>query len=71
MRLSRCWAGVPAPRRGGVSPATPPVTKRRGEDILDLSHPIKNRRTLALGAVIAAEFLCGKRGVFGMDDLLQ
>ena len=23
------------------------------------------------GAVVAAEFLCGKRGVYGMDDLLK
>jgi len=28
-------------------------------------------RTLALGAVIAAEFLNGKRGVYTMDDLLK
>jgi len=25
---------------------------------------------LAMGAVLAAEFLCGKKGVYGMDDLL-
>lgn len=47
------------------------VTYESEDDILELSHTIKNRRTLALGAVIAAEFLCGKRGVFGMEDLLQ
>ena len=34
-------------------------------------HTIKNRRTLALGAVVAAEFLCGKKGVYTMDDLLK
>ena len=27
--------------------------------------------TLALGAVVAAEFLCGKQGVYSMDDLLR
>ena len=31
----------------------------------------QNRRTLALGAVVAAEFLCGKKGVYTMDDLLK
>jgi len=36
-----------------------------------LRHEILNRRTLALGAVIAAEFLNGKRGVYTMDDLLK
>lgn len=41
------------------------------DEELILRHTIKNRRTLALGAVIAAEFLCGKQGVYSMDDLLQ
>ena len=58
-------------RREGTVPGIHTVTYESEDDILELSHTIKNRRTLALGAVIAAEFLCGKRGVFGMDDLLQ
>ena len=53
------------------------------EDLADMGEQVKvciadtgliasaPRRTLAAGAVTAAEFLCGKRGVFGMDDLLQ
>ena len=57
--------------REGTVPGIHTVTYESEDDILELSHTIKNRRTLALGAVIAAEFLCGKRGVFGMDDLLQ
>ena len=40
------------------------------DDLLTLSHTIKNRRTLAQGAVIAAEFLCGRKGVYTMDDLI-
>ena len=40
-------------------------------DVLEIRHTIKNRRTLALGAVVAAEFLCGKQGVYSMDDLLR
>ena len=40
------------------------------DDLLTLSHTIKNRRTLAMGAVIAAEFLCGRKGVYTMDDLI-
>ena len=58
-------------RREGMVPGIHTVTYESEDDILELSHTIKNRRTLALGAVIAAEFLCGKRGIFGMDDLLQ
>ena len=60
-----------ASRREGTVPGIHTETYESEDDILELSHTIKNRRTLALGAVIAAEFLCGKRGVFGMDDLLQ
>lgn len=47
------------------------VTYESEDDRLEIRHTIKNRRTLAAGAVAAAEFLCGKTGVFGMDDLLQ
>ncbi len=46
------------------------VTYESEDDVLELKHTIKNRRTLALGAVVAAEFLCGKQGVYSMDDLL-
>lgn len=47
------------------------VTYESEDDILELKHTIKNRRTLALGAVVAAEFLCGKSGYYTMDDLLK
>ena len=48
--------------------SSPPCAK---DDRIELKHTIKNRRTLALGAVVAAEFLCGKKGVYTMDDLLK
>ena len=41
------------------------------DDCLELRHETKNRRSLALGAVVAAEFLAGKRGIYTMDDLLK
>jgi len=47
------------------------VSYESADDVLELRHTIKNRRTLALGAVAAAEFLCGKKGVFGMEDLMK
>ena len=40
-------------------------------DIIELSHNAKNRKGFALGAVIAAEFLRHKTGVFGMNHLLN
>ncbi len=41
------------------------------EDIIEVRHTIKNRAALALGAVIASEFLAGKQGIYSMDDLLD
>ncbi len=57
--------------RKGAVPGIHTVTYESEDDVLEIRHTIKNRRTLALGAVVAAEFLCGKQGVFGMDDLLK
>lgn len=57
--------------REGMVPGIHTVTYESEDDILELKHTIKNRRTLAMGAVIAAEFFCGKQGVYSMDDLLK
>ena len=57
--------------REGAVPGIHTVSYESEDDILELRHTIKNRRTLAQGAVVAAEFLCGKQGVYGMDDLLK
>ena len=40
-------------------------------DEITLSHNAKSRMGFAKGAVIAAEWLAGKKGVFGMNDLLN
>jgi len=55
--------------RVGMTPGDHSVTYTSEDDMLEIRHSIKNRRTLAQGAVIAAEFLCGKQGVFTMEDL--
>ena len=55
--------------RIGMNPGEHTVTYTSEDDVLEIRHSIKNRRTLAQGAVIAAEFLCGKQGVFTMEDL--
>lgn len=39
-------------------------------DSIELIHNAKNRRGFALGALIAAEWLKGKKGVFTMKDVL-
>jgi len=77
-RVAGCLTGCPAadPResrsvREGAVPGIHTVTYESEDDVLEIRHTIKNRRTLALGAVVAAEFLCGKQGVYSMDDLLR
>ncbi len=40
-------------------------------DSIEITHDSKNRKGLALGAVLAAEFIAGKIGVFSMDDMLK
>ena len=47
------------------------VTYESDIDILQIHHSAKGRRGFAFGAVLAAEFLSGKKGVFGMHDLLK
>ena len=55
--------------RVGMNPGEHSVTYTSEDDVLEIRHSIKNRRTLAEGAVVAAEFLCGKRGIYTMEDL--
>ncbi len=57
--------------REGEIPGIHTIGYESEDDRIELRHTIKNRRTLALGAVIAAEFLRDKRGVFTMNDLLE
>jgi len=39
-------------------------------DIISLKHEAKSRKGFALGAVVAAEFLQGRQGIFTMNDLI-
>ena len=55
--------------RIGKTPGDHSVTYTSEDDVLEIRHSIKNRRTLAQGAVVAAEFLCGKQGIYTMEDL--
>lgn len=41
-------------------------------DDIEMTHTAHSRRGFALGAVLAAEFLCGKpAGIYGMNDMLK
>ncbi len=56
-------------REGGV-PGTHHVKYSSDIDDIEIIHTAHNRRGFALGAVLAAEFIAGKKGVFGMKDLM-
>jgi len=64
---------------------TIPITSKRFEDVpgthaivydstvdsIEIKHTAKNREGFALGAVIAAEWIIGKTGIFTMKDVLN
>lgn len=56
--------------REGMTPGIHTVTYTSEDDFIELKHSILNRRTLAMGAVVAGEYLADKRGVHTMDDIL-
>jgi len=51
-------------------PGTHVVRYESEVDIIEIIHTAKNRRGLALGALMAAEWIIGKKGVFTMKDFL-
>jgi 4-hydroxy-tetrahydrodipicolinate reductase len=40
-------------------------------DIIELKHAAKSRQGFVMGAILAAEFVYNKKGVFSMNDLLK
>ena len=61
--------GIEAIREGEV-PGTHSVYYRSEVDEIEIKHTAFNRNGFALGAVIAAEWLPGKVGNFGMKEVL-
>jgi len=51
-------------------PGTHTVTYSSGIDDIEIRHTAHNRDGFALGAVLAAEYIYGKQGVFSMKDVL-
>jgi len=60
---------IDAKRTEGV-PGTHTVLYDSTIDAIEIKHTAHNREGFALGAVIAAEWLYGKKGVFSMKDVL-
>ncbi|MCR4829371.1 MAG: 4-hydroxy-tetrahydrodipicolinate reductase [Bacteroidales bacterium] len=56
--------------REGECPGEHTVSYRSATETLQLSHMLHDRSALAVGAVLAAEYMEGKRGFHTMSDLL-
>ncbi|TRX20802.1 4-hydroxy-tetrahydrodipicolinate reductase [Flavobacterium franklandianum] len=61
---------IEAVRTGNV-PGTHTVTYNSAVDTIEIKHTAHNRDGFALGAVIAAEWIVGKQGIFTMKDVLE
>ena len=57
-------------KRIAAVPGTHTVIYHSPIDSIELKHTAYSREGFATGAVLAAEFLQGKKGVFGMSDML-
>lgn len=58
-------------KRQDEVPGTHVVNYDSVVDTIHISHVAHSRQGFAQGAVVAAEWLVDKKGVFGMDDLLE
>ncbi len=56
--------------REGEVPGTHSIIYESEADSIRITHEAKNRKGFALGAVLAAEFVQGKKGFLGMKDML-
>ncbi|NJL11769.1 MAG: 4-hydroxy-tetrahydrodipicolinate reductase [Microscillaceae bacterium] len=57
--------------REGEVPGTHTIQYISENDTIEIKHTAHNRRGFATGAVLAAEWLLGKKGIFGMEDFLK
>jgi len=57
--------------REGMVPGTHTISWDSEIDTISLKHEAKGRKGLALGAVVAAEFISNRKGVFTMEDVLR
>ncbi len=52
-------------------PGTHTITYTSAVDCIEIKHEANNREGFALGAVVAAEWILGKKGVYSMKDVLN
>lgn len=52
-------------------PGTHEVKYESEIDTIEIKHTAHNRKGFALGSVLAAEWIAGKKGIFTMNDVLN
>lgn len=57
--------------REGLVPGIHTIRYESFVDSIEITHDAKSREGFALGAVVAAEFTAGKKGLLGMQDLMK
>ncbi len=57
--------------RIGKTPGTHLVTYSSAIDDIEIKHTAKSREGFARGAILAAEWIIGKKGFYGMNDVLN
>ncbi|MEI8115788.1 MAG: 4-hydroxy-tetrahydrodipicolinate reductase, partial [Bacteroidia bacterium] len=57
--------------REGLVPGTHIIKYDSEVDFIEITHLAKSRKGLAFGAVLAAEYSFGKKGILSMNDLLN
>ena len=57
--------------REGEVPGTHIIEWDSPVDTIEITHRAKSRDGFALGAVMAAEWIAGKKGIFSIDEMMQ
>lgn len=57
-------------KREDPAPGTHSVIYSSAVDDIEIIHTAHNRNGFALGAVLAAEYICNKKGIYSMKDVL-
>ena len=80
LKRKKKWTNAPTERKDELEiiskridevPGTHIVKYHSAIDDIEIKHTAHSRKGFAIGAVLAAEFIKGKQGVFGMHDLMQ
>jgi 4-hydroxy-tetrahydrodipicolinate reductase len=58
-------------KRIDPAPGTHTINYNSAIDTITIEHTAHSRQGFAMGALVAAEFLVGKKGIFSMDDVLK